>query len=184
MLTFLQMLADDCDQAKVEEIYTKYHNIMYKVALKKLAGKPNASYLAEDVIQNAFVKIIKSFHAIRFDEGEEKLKAYFTTIASNEAANILKKQKDVVYMDDLTEEPYSDEDFVDRLCLHSEYERVKQAIMELDDQYRTVLLMKYAEEKSVREISEILDMKEPTVYTNLRRGREALLRMLGKDGLV
>lgn len=183
MLTFLLAIADENDRSKVEEIYLKYRKIMYAVAMRKLSGRPNACFEAEEAVQNAFVKIINHLDSIRFDEREEQLRAYFTSIATNEAINILNKQTDYDSIVDIEDIP-SDEDFIEKLCLCSEYDRVKQVIMNMDDRYRIVLYMKYAEDRTVSNIADILNMKEATVYTNIRRGKILLLNMLKKDGVI
>ena len=147
MLIFLLAIVDENDCAKVEEIYQKYHEVMYKVAFSKLSGRPNAAYEAEDVLENAFIKIINHLQSIRFDECEECLESYFVSIATNEAMNVLSGNRPVP-LDDLPEEVISDEDFVTALCMRDEYERVKRAILQLNDRYRTVLFLYFVEERS------------------------------------
>lgn len=45
----------------------------------------------------------------------------------------------------------------------------------LDEKYRVILVLYYMEELQVKEIAEILDMKENTVKSRLMRGRQKLL---------
>ena len=180
MLDFLSAIADENDRSKVEESYQKYHEVMYKVALSKLSGRPNATQDAEDAVQNAFVKIINHLQSIRFNECEERLEAYFVSIATNEAINILNGKKSIPF-DELPEEIISDEDFVSKLCIRDEYERVKRAILRLDDRYRTVLYLYFVEEISGSDISNLLNMNVSTVHTTIQRGKEQLLRLLKGD---
>ena len=83
MLNFLPTLAhaDESCRSKVEEIYRNYHELMYKVTLRKLSCSTDAAYKAEDAVQNAFLKIISHFEAICFDGGEDRLRAYVVSIA-------------------------------------------------------------------------------------------------------
>lgn len=180
MLDFLLSIADENDRSKVEEIYEKYNEVMYKAALRKLSGRPNAAYEAEDAVQNAFVKIINHFQSIRFDECEERLESYFVSIATNEAMNILRKKKSIS-LDDLPEEMISDDDFVAELCMKDEYERVRRAILQLDDRYRPILFQYFVEEKRGPEIAELMDMNLSTVHTTIQRGKELLLKILKGD---
>lgn len=177
MLAFLLSIADEKDHCRVERIYIKYHEVMYKVALSKLSGRSNASYEAEEAVQNAFVKIINHLQSIRFDECEERLESYFVSIAINEAVNILRKKKSIS-LDDLPEEMISDDDFVAELCMRDEYERVRRAILQLDDRYRPVLFLYFVEEKSGPEIAELLEMNISTVHTTIQRGKALLLKIL------
>ena len=57
-------------------------------------------------------------------------------------------------------------------------DRIQYEIGRLPDKYRTVVVLKYIEELSLQEISEILDMPLGTVKTRIHRGREALRKQL------
>lgn len=181
MLSFLSVIANVNDQDRVTEIYQKYHDIMYKAALSKLSGGTNAENNAEDAVQSAFIKIINHLQSICFNECEERLRAYFVTIAINEALNILKHNQSVSLdeiMDNLPEDIISDNDFVDELCMRDEYDRLKRALLKLNDHYRTVLFLYFVEEKKGSEIAELLDMNVSTVHTTIQRGKALLLEML------
>ncbi len=52
--------------------------------------------------------------------------------------------------------------------------KLLQALMQLPEQYRTVIHMYYYEEYSTREIARITGRKEATVRSLLKRGREKL----------
>ena len=62
-----------------------------------------------------------------------------------------------------------------------------QALEPLDSKYRLVVLLYYMEGFGIREISDILDMKESTVKSRLYRGRKQIAEMYGykvKEGRV
>ena len=54
----------------------------------------------------------------------------------------------------------------------------KQLIRCVDEKYQLVLTLYYADECTVKEIAELLQMKENTVKTWLARGREQVRRYL------
>ena len=54
----------------------------------------------------------------------------------------------------------------------------KQLIRYVDEKYQLVLTLDYADECTVKEIAELLQMKENTVKTWLARGREQVRRYL------
>ena len=62
MLAFLLSLTDEDSQKKIETIYSKYHYDMLRFARYSLRkkGASNIESGAEDVVQNAFLKITKS----------------------------------------------------------------------------------------------------------------------------
>lgn len=61
---------------------------------------------------------------------------------------------------------------------------VLTAVMNLEDKYRLILQLFYYQDFSVKEISELLEMPDGTVKTNLKRGRDALRKRLGEDYYV
>lgn len=184
MLEFLLTLVDENDRHKVEEIYRKYHEIMYKAALAELSSKPNASYKAEEAVQNAFIRIINYFEKIRFTEDERTLKAFFISIVIREANRLYRKKEHISLeelQEKLQEEIRSDEDFVEKLCIKEDYERVKKAIFQLNSQYQAVLFQYFVEEKDGPEIAALFDMKLSTVHTTIWRGKEKLLKILKEE---
>ena len=91
MLQFLLTLTDESNHGKVEHIYNTYHEYMMRYAISKLqaAGRTNASYDAEDAVQNAFMKIVKHIDKIDFSRGDKDVKNYCLTILCNEVYNVL-----------------------------------------------------------------------------------------------
>ncbi len=57
-------------------------------------------------------------------------------------------------------------------------EIIQMEILKLPEKYRSVILLKYIEELSLKEISEVLDLPIGTVKTRIHRGREALRKQL------
>ena len=55
---------------------------------------------------------------------------------------------------------------------------IQKEIMKLPEKYRSVIVLKYIEELSLKEISEILEMPLGTVKTRIHRGRESLRKRL------
>ena len=53
----------------------------------------------------------------------------------------------------------------------------EELMNQLDEKYRTVLILYYAEGFKVREIAQLLEMEENTVKTRLSRGRKEVKKM-------
>ena len=56
---------------------------------------------------------------------------------------------------------------------------IRKALEPLDSKYRLIVLLYYMEGFSVREISDVLDMKESTVKSRLHRGRKQIAEIYG-----
>ena len=57
----------------------------------------------------------------------------------------------------------------------------EELISDVDEKYRLILTLYYADELSVAEIADLLEMKENTVKTRLARGREQVRRYLDEQ---
>ncbi len=179
MLSFLLSIADEGRQAQIEYLYYTYHDDMMRFAKYRLrlCGDFNYDMDAQDVVQNAFVKITKYTHAVDFTLSYNELRAYVLTIVTNEANNLLKENKTYEELDDcLTEEA-----FFEALRIKDRYYEVIEAIESLDDRYSIALLYRYRENMSIKELAALLGIAEKSVYTRIERGRKLLLKSLEKE---
>ena len=179
MLAFLLMICGDDIKEKIEHIYKTYHRDMLRYAkgqLKKM-NVPDYEAEAEDVVQNAFLKITRYSERIRFDRGDDAVKSYVFAIVLNEAINNANEYTATVNIDDCFEVSTEDE-FFEQLPIKEDYEKVIQAIQRLDDKYRYTLMLHYTHDMSVKEIAKLMGIPEKTVYTRLERGRTQLLILL------
>ncbi|WP_017729226.1 sigma-70 family RNA polymerase sigma factor, partial [Halalkalibacterium ligniniphilum] len=55
---------------------------------------------------------------------------------------------------------------------------IQAEIAELPPKYRTAIILKYMEDLSLKEISDVLDLPVSTVKTRIHRGREALRKRM------
>lgn len=182
MLAFLLSLADESDHDKIVYLYTHFHDVMIRAAKRKLfmARIPNAADLAEDVVQNTFVKLIKYIHAINFDVSERELRSYVVSAAVREAINEMERNKQ---HDDIDEylNISSDEDFVKDVMTHEKYEAVVAAIEQLDEKYRLALEYHFYKGFSVKEMAKLFEVPEKTIYTRISRAQKKLKEMLGEE---
>ncbi len=110
---------------------------------------------ANDVIQNTFIKVYKSIHKF---EGKSKLYTWLYRIATNEAITFLnkKKKKSTISLDNeeynldnqLKADDYFDGDEIQR--------KLYEALDRLPEKQKAVFNLRYFEEMSYAEMSEIL----------------------------
>lgn len=182
VLNFLLMIADESNREKIEYIYYKYHDDMIRFARYKLKDFDIDSYEldSEDVVQNAFLKIVKYIDAIDISKPENQLKSYIFSIVANETKNFI---EDATHYDDIDiyAETMIDDYFFDKLQINIRYEHVVEKIKQLDERYSITLLLYYGEEMDVKKISELMEIAEKTVYTRLERGKRLLLEDLSRE---
>ncbi|MDN3019854.1 RNA polymerase sigma factor SigW [Neobacillus drentensis] len=169
------------DQDAFGEIVEIYKNSVYQLCFRMLGNK----HEAEDVAQEAFIRAyvnIKSFNQ------DLKFSTWLFRIATNLCIDRMRKKKPDYYLD-------AEVAGTEGLTMYSQIpsntplpekeleslelqETVQKEILKLPEKYRSAIVLKYVEELSLNEISEILDLPLGTVKTRIHRGREALRQQL------
>ena len=173
MLIFLSMLESDEERRLFTDLYNQYGNMMLHVAKRYF---PKDMYAAEDVVQNAWIRVVDHFQKIQAVPSKKR-GAYLVVIVRNEAITALRKQKPELQFDENFVEGYID--------LENDNTRsIIDTIRAMPDIYRTVLEMRFVEERSTKEIAKALSLKETTVDVRILRGRALLIRKLREEGYI
>lgn len=179
MLQFLLAISDEANHGSVTDLYYKYNDYMLKFAVSKFKnmGRPNCVYDAEDVVQNAFVKITKYINRIDFSAGEISVKNYVFTILNNEICNLVREN---VMFEELDESLVEEAEYnlAEELEVRERYNEVVKAIEGLDEKYSTSLFLLYCKEMTVDEIADMMGISPKTVYTRIARGKNLLISIL------
>lgn len=106
----------------------------------------------------------------------ENFRTWLIRILINKCNDLISQRRSCVSLDELpeSEQPVCESGQTD----------FESLIAMLDERYRPVLVLYYAEGFRIREISESTGMPEGTVSSYLKRGREQLARVLRKDGTL
>ncbi|KON67306.1 RNA polymerase sigma factor SigW [Peribacillus butanolivorans] len=163
------------------EIVELYKDKVFQICFRMLGNRQEAEDLAQEAFVRAFVNI-RSFNI------QMKFSTWLYRIATNLCIDRLRKKKPDYYLDaevsgseglnmysQIASDMAKPEDEVESLELQ---ETIQVEIMKLPEKYRSVIVLKYIEELSLKEISEILDLPVGTVKTRIHRGREALRKQL------
>lgn len=111
------------------------------------------------------------------------VKSWLAAVARNKAKNRLRQAgKTLPLEDDILKLP-GWEDPVDQTQRAEERRMVQNAVDSLPREDREIFLRYYYYGQSVREVSQVMNLKEPTVKTRLRRGRIKLKEMLTGEGM-
>ena len=132
---------------------------------------------AEDVVQETFIKTYE--HLNDFDTSL-KFSSWIYRIAHNEAINALRKISRLPLTPRTEEEHFFLENIADSANLEEEMlkkmesESVRAALSTISEKYREVLILKFLEDKSYEEISDILKKPVGTVGTLINRAKVKL----------
>lgn len=136
---------------------------MYKTAWVYLKNDADIA----DAIQETILTCYEKLDTLR---NTKYFKTWMTRILINKCNDIL-RSRTIEDFEIITEEGRLDDAFS-----RTEW---KLMLSSLDEKYREILLLYYLEDMSVKEIARILDLKENTVLTRLRRGRHLLQKLYG-----
>ncbi len=140
---------------------------LFLIALSFTKSKDDA----EDILQNIFLKLWN--HKKPF-ENDEHMDKWLTVLCVNESKNHLKSpfRKKSTPLNEYKELYTFDEDFSYDLF---------NAVMSLPKDERIAIHLFYYEDMPIKEISEILKIKENAVKARLYRARQNIKKILGDD---
>ena len=169
------------DQNAFAEIVELYKDKVFQLCYRMLGNR----HEAEDIAQEAFLRAYVNIHSY---DTKRKFSTWLYRIATNLSIDRIRKKKPDYYLDaevagaegltmysQVAADVMLPEDEVESLELQ---EIIQNEILKLPDKYRSVIVLKYIDELSLKEISEILDLPVGTVKTRIHRGREALRNQL------
>lgn len=145
----------------------KYADTVRRICIVHLKNHADT----EDIFQTVFLKYVLS--SVSF-ENEEHEKAWFIRVTVNACKDLLKSffRSRTVSLNEIIEKPSE---------MPQDNREVLEAVLELPEKYRDVVYLYYYEEYTAPEIGRILEKKENTVYTLLKRARKILKDKLGGD---
>ena len=149
---------------RFDELVGVYHQDMYRYA----AWLSRDTAIAEDVVQEALLRAWKSLDNLR-DEGAAK--QWLLTIVRRENARYFERKRlETVDIDNLT----ASQAALLAVEENDELDDMRQAIYELDDDYREPLVLQVLMGFSTNEIAEQMGLKQGAVLTRLHRARARL----------
>ena len=144
----------------------------------------NSSSEAEDLAQEAFVKIFKKLSYFNF---KSKFSTWVYKVSMNVCVDWHRKNKKwkMIQLNQKPEYLLEGMDAqslqVEEIVINNENrEAFNKILMNLKAQYKFVIILYYCQGLSVVEISEILCLPQKTVYTRIRRGRQQLSDLINK----
>lgn len=168
-----QPIIDQCknNNAKAQmQLYNLYCKAMFLVAHRYVKDR----FLAEDVMQDAFIKAFKNIDKYK---NEVAFGAWLKRIVINQSIDQLKKNK--LELVSINEEVISKPDEEDwKVENDVSVDRIVEEINKLKEKYRLVLTLYLLEGYDHLEISEILKITATTSRTHLLRGKKLLKEQL------
>jgi len=162
--------AQSGDDEAFLELFQKYEQDLYRMAFVHVKNQDDAL----DVVQETAYKAFKNIQTLR---EPRYLKTWLIKITISCATDLLRKRKNVVYLNQ-NETELIDKDNTDVSMSIT----MKQILETLDEHEKTLVFLKYYSELTFKEIAELKDLPLGTVKTTLYRALEKLrIEMKGAD---
>lgn len=167
------------DEAAFNALVRLHQHAVFRLLARMLGDEAEA----EDVAQDVFVTVFKAIDGFR---GESKLSTWIHRIATNHARNRMKyhgrrRRGTERELDDATQETSAAPETGSRLA-RPDHEvegrqaetHLQRALAELDEEQRTLVVLRDLEHLSYEEIIEITGLPSGTVKSRLHRARTSL----------
>lgn len=142
---------------------------LYRIAYCLVRGNKEDR---EDLVQETIVKAYKSFNQLNRNE---KCRAWLASILYNTFINKYRREKgNPVILKPVEESPAYQDDPESKMLERIKYEELLNALDELPEEYRTVIIFSDMQDMSYKDITEILGVPIGTVRSRLSRGRQLL----------
>jgi len=169
------------DEAAFEELINIYKKSIFTIAYRMMGNY----HEAEDICQEVFVTVYNKIY--QFDTSK-KLGPWIHRIAVNTCISTLRKRNKVVSIsfdetyipandlesNELYEDPHL---IIEHQELRAE---IEEALMQLPESYRIVLILRYQLELKNQEIAEVIGVSRENVDVKVHRARKALRKIILK----
>ncbi|WP_369436177.1 RNA polymerase sigma factor [Lysinibacillus fusiformis] len=162
-----------------QQDYEMYSDAIFKYIYYLVGNKE----LAEDLTQETFYKAFQHFHTYR---QESNVQTWLRKIARNLVYDHFRRKKILQFIPFVQKERVRDEtELPEEFLIKGEhFSALFQALFSIKLEYREAIVLRYLEERSVKETAELLEWSESKVKNNTARGLQALRKWLGEEGFV
>lgn len=154
-------------------LYNQYYKSMFNVSLRIVGD----SYLAEDIMQESF---LKAFTKLESFSGNVPFGSWLKKIVINTSINELKKSNK--YLFESFAENITIADYEEESENYSEIkvERILKTIQSLKSNYKIILTLFFIEGYDLDEITSILNISNENCRTMMSRAKESLRKKLNE----
>ena len=163
------------DTLLFEILYDRYAKVVYNKCLGFSKNVDEAEDLTQDIFLKLFVKL-SSF------KGKSKFSTWLYAFTYNHCVNyvnrntakkIEKKSVEATNIEDSYYNPDEDDNSINLLKV----EKLKEALEKISPEEKMILLLKYQDFLSIKELTQILDIGESAVKMRLKRAKDKLINV-------
>lgn len=159
------------------ELYNYMYQDVYFLALSIIKDE----YLAQDAVQETFIKVYKSIDTLNSDIS---FIAWINRIAYNYSLKTLQKNGEIPLENETMEQEYmgTDEEPLEAILSKEKTKELMGLILELPPEYKVTMILRYYDDMKMEEIASCLECSVGTVKSRLNRGKNVLRKRLLRGG--
>lgn len=167
-------------QAAMEVLVNRHYKTIFAY-LYRNTGQYHTSY---DLTQEVFIKMMKAIP--RFDPSAGSFQSWLFKIAVNTMKDYFKSRgyrsyQETAEADSDLEQADENGNVVELVTRMSESERVKKALLLLDEEKRETIVLRFYHDMKIKDIAQLTETNESTVKSRLRKGIEKLRLFLKEE---
>lgn len=161
------------DEKALTQLLSFYQTYLYQIAYLYCKNQEQALDAVSECVTKVYLNLPKLKEPKYF-------KTWMTRILINEVLDGIKKRKDLISYDRLRDAGYEAE-YAEDTITQEERLDLYRALDSLKPDYKKVLILKYFQDFSIKEISDLMDMSESSIKVLLHRGRKKLRHILSEE---
>ncbi|MFY0603808.1 MAG: sigma-70 family RNA polymerase sigma factor [Flavobacteriaceae bacterium] len=156
-------------------LYDRYASVVFNKCYGFSKSKEEAEDLSHDVFIRLFIKL-------RTFKGKSKFSTWLYSFTYNFCVNYVqrndhkKKEKVTVVSDQIKENDTIDE-IDDATLFELKAGKLAKAMEVIDPNDKVILLMKYQDDMSIKELSQVLEIGESAVKMRIKRAKEKVVKV-------
>ena len=175
----VKVIVSSNDTLLFEILYDRYEKVVYN----KCYGFSKSEDEAEDLTQDIFLKL---FVKLKTFKGKSKFSTWLYAFTYNHCVNYVNRstakkiEKQSVGTENI-EDKYYNPEIDDNSINLLRVEKLNEALEQISPEEKMILLLKYQDNLSIKELTEAFDIGESAVKMRLKRAKEKLINVYNKD---
>jgi RNA polymerase sigma factor (sigma-70 family) len=155
------------------ELYDRYSKLVYN----KCLGFAKSNKEAEDLTQDIFLMLYVKLGSFK---GTSKFSTWLYSFTYNFCVNYVNRNKERKINDNSVKFDSQEEvpvDVTDNLLLQMQVDKLKKALELIAPEDKTLLLLKYQDGASIKELEDVLEIKSSAIKMRLKRAKAKVVEM-------
>ena len=158
------------------QIINKYKNQLYATILRMTKNPQDA----QDLVQESFIKV---YHNLGKYDGVGSFSSWIYRVAINHCMDEFRKKRYKMKQVEINEETFVNANHPEVIFLKKEKNRqLERLIATLPEDERMIILLRYVNELSYCEISELVQLSLSNVRTKLHRAKKKMRESVEREG--